>query len=427
MADYGGFPPVASCSDPDAQTLEPTEGQCPPSTGSTDLETHPSSCVLGCNSQGECHSHNVFGECTHTLEWDHEPKFGEAAVSKVIIFKGDKIEFGYSGGGLAHNLFEITDELSLDQCNFVGATAVANVEEVFIGHTMTFDEAGIFYFACGISCTSFPADEGSSVAPTDKDDLAYDPSSCHCNIGQKLTVEVKDSSEGLRCHGHDHAQASKEEVLPLSCADGEVVVRAIDNSAYGAMDETECAELCTQQFAVQFMQGVELGTCSEKGFSFNTAKKTVTPPGSPQAVAVRTTTNVKESTCHCHSYEEIACPEDEMPGDTLYVERIMEIDEYCKGVLDGSETVCPYKCFQPMEVLHLHYLECASREIDSTYLAVNATNLCHIAASAPAGADCPVVKLGEQNVESATSGAHTQARAVMVTFISIFVLPFLFF
>jgi len=417
MTAYAGFPPAASCDDPDALNLEPSEEQCPPPLDDSEEEAQPSSCDLGCDSEGECHSHNVFGECTHVLDWSLERKFGDAPVSNVVIFKGDKIRFD-SPGDLAHNLFEMADAPALDSCDFMGATVVASVEEVFIGHTITFDEAGTFHFSCGISCTGFPVD-GESQTRIEDGDAAL----CHCNIGQKLTVEVKDSSEGLRCH--DHEQASTEEAAPLVCLDGELVGRAIDNPAYGAMDETECAELCAQSVALQFMPGVEMGTCSEKGYTANAIRKIVTIAGSPQDVEVRITSNAEASTCHCHSYEQIACPEDETPDDTLYDEHIDEIEQFCTGILDGSEEACPYKCFQPMEVLHLHYLECGSRELDPTYLAVNVTQKCHIAAAAPADADCPEVTLGER-AGAANSGAlYTGASAVLGTFVSIVALSIL--
>merc|ERR1712174_125018 len=75
----------------------------------------------------------------------------------------------------------------------------------------------------------------------------------------------------------------------------------------------------------------------------------------------------------------------EKADDTLYDEHIEEIETYCSGILDGSDDVCSYKCFQPMEVLHLHYLECPTRAVDPTYKEVDATNKCHNAAPAPEG------------------------------------------
>jgi hypothetical protein len=158
-----------------------------------------------------------------------------------------------------------------------------------------------------------------------------------------------------------------------------------------------CAELCIPSAFVEFLTGVEMGSCWEKGYVNDPVAIAVKPPGSPLAMDVRVATSEKASTCHCHSYEAIACPEDEAPGDTLYAQHIQEIQQYCTGVLDGSEESCPYKCYQPMEVLHLHYLECASRDIDQTYSDVNATEKCHIAPTAPSGTDCPVVTLPTEN------------------------------
>ena len=122
------------------------------------------------------------------------------------------------------------------------------------------------------------------------------------------------------------------------------------------------------------MTGVEIGSCVDLGFVYGATVKTVSPPGSPQDVEVTVVSKIErsstrqagteKSTCHCHSYEEIVCPENETPADTLYAEHIEEIEAYCQGILDGTETDCPYKCFQPMEVLHLHYLECPGREVD---------------------------------------------------------------
>ena len=106
----------------------------------------------------------------------------------------------------------------------------------------------------------------------------------------------------------------------------------------------------------------------------------------------------------------------------LPVDSIAEIEQFCTGVIGGNETVCPYKCFQPMEVLHLHYLERPSRAYDATYLAVNATNLCHIAGTAPeATKDCPVVALGDKRSttrptvkESTPSGRESKTETCVI-------------
>jgi hypothetical protein len=316
--------------------------------------------------------------------------FGEAPVNEVIIFKGDKIKF--QGSEAAHNLFEMPSQESLDQCDFSDASTSANIEEVFVGHTITFDEAGTYFFTCGIGCTGFPTGDAEGSA-------RQQGGGCHCTIGQKLTVEVKDSSEGIRCH--DHEPLSSEDMSELPCLEqGKVRVFTIDNAAYGAMDETECSEFCTPAISVQFMEGVDEGNCADQGYTENMGEKTVTLP-TGQDITVHVKSNQETSTCHCHSYEEISCPANEAPGDTLYDEHIDEIETFCTGILDGTEEDCPYQCFQPMEVLHLHYIECPSREVDPTYLLVNATAKCHIAASVPTGEDCPVVDLGggEESVD----------------------------
>merc|ERR1712032_222370 len=84
----------------------------------------------------------------------------------------------------------------------------------------------------------------------------------------------------------------------------------------------------------------------------------------------------EDSDCRCHSYEEIACP-DAGVSDALDDEHIEEITNFCQGVVDGTEAECPYLCYQPIEVLHLHYLECPSRAVHDTYALVDATGLCH--------------------------------------------------
>lgn len=203
-------------------------------------------------------------------------------------------------------------------------------------------------------------------------------------------VEVKDVSDGLRCH--DHPQEDSE--MYLECGDGMVRARSVDNPSYGAQNENECSEQCSSVIAISFMTGVELGSCREIGYDRNPSLQTVRPEGSPMDVEVMVYSKreLEERNCHCHSYEKIPCPaEAERSSDSLYVEHITEITTYCNGILDGSENDCPYKCFQPMEVLHLHYLECPERVTDPFYSVVEATNKCHIAADAFDEVDCPVV------------------------------------
>ena len=129
MAQYGGFPPVISCDAPEALDLTPTEDQSPPvvTNGSGGNKVQPESCNLSC-SKGNCHSHNVFGNCIHDLTWSIEPFFGDAAVSNVVIFKGDSITFNSKGDQLAHNVYEITNAEMLETCDFSNSMEVANVE-----------------------------------------------------------------------------------------------------------------------------------------------------------------------------------------------------------------------------------------------------------------------------------------------------------
>jgi len=353
MAEYGGFPPMQNCNTNTDIIEYPSQDMCPPLDDSDDDQ--PEICDLGCNNQGECHSHNVFGGCTHSLDWNIAPKFGDASVSRIIIFMGDKIKFTATST-LPHNLFELPDEISLNQCDFTDSSSIALVTEVFVGHEIAFDVPGIFYFSCSIGA--------------------------HCNTGQRLTVEVKDVLDGLKCHRFDEKENTSNALV--QCQSGQVNARAIDNKAYGSLNANECAEFCTSPLALSFMVGVEVGSCNELSFKYNPLKITVTPPGSPADIEVVVFSNTEESTqCHCHSYEEIPCPGEENDNNMLYDEHIQEITTFCTGVVDGNEEDCPYKCFQPMEVLHLHYIECPNRMKDPMYQLVDATNKCHIGAPAP--------------------------------------------
>jgi len=138
------------------------------------------------------------------------------------------------------------------------------------------------------------------------------------------------------------------------------------------------------------MTGVVKASCADDkatGGSFPefVATKEVLP--NPSSPPMMVHIHRKPLKCHCHSYEEIKCTAD---GSTnaLYDEHIAEITEHCKGVLDGTVTDCPYKCFQPFEVLHLHYMECSKRKKDPLYLKIDKTDLCHQAARPPAGSTC---------------------------------------
>jgi len=380
MEDYGGFPVLEDCkASADVSTEYPSGDMCP-SPDVTDDDVQQERCALGCSSQGECHSHDVFGDCTYLLDWNIDSFFGGASVDSVTIYKGEKIRFK-APAIMPHTLIKMTDEESLNQCNFAGSANIANVGEIFLGYDYVFDEAGIFYFSCDI---------GS-----------------HCNAGQKLTVEVKDATEGLRCHSHDHSHnhnsESEDDGGPntlLECENGNVNARAVNNVDYGTMNANECAEFCTSSSALVFMTGVEQGSCNELDFKYNTETKIVLPPNSPMDLEVIVVSSVDAP--HCHSYEKIACPKEGNRENQLYVEHIQEITEYCTGVLNESEEDCPYKCFQPMEVLHLHYLECPSRAQDPLYIQIEATEKCHVGVTPPDSFENPAS--GDSDSSSTSSG-----------------------
>ena len=293
------------------------------------------------------------------------PKFGGAHVKNVIIFKDDKIRFK-APSTLPHNVLQMANETFLDQCNFDMSLPLGSVGEIFIGYEITFVTAGTFHYSCSIGG--------------------------HCAAGQKLTVEVKDTQEGLRCHSHkvpkvgtSHNTQGTESEISVPCPDGEVKARSVDNKSYGSLNANECSEFCISPIALNYMVDVaDEGSCVDLNFIYNSITKIIRPPNSPMDIEVVVFSNSDTSSqCHCHSYEEITCPEEESSDDLLYVEHTQEIAEFCTGVLNGSEEDCPYKCFQPMEVLHLHYIDCPSRTIDSGYEKVYSTNKCHIGAPAP--------------------------------------------
>jgi len=400
MEDYGGYPPFQQCDG--ASPIELPQGDsCPPAMDNALGLEVSESCTPHCGRDGVCHSHNILGDCTFTVDWVLAPKLGDANVTKLVVFKGDTLTFRHStADNLAHNLFQLLDGPALDVCAFDGASELANVEEVVIGHDVTFDEAGEFHFACSIGCAS-------------ASEVARQGSSCHCQVGQRLTVEVKDASEGMRCHNHasDHAHDHQDdrrtaEDSAAECEEGSVSAFVLGDANYGAEGDGECSELCAPATALAFMAGVEEGACVEQEYPHKVAEKQVQPAGSPMAIMVTIYSNVspdsteesdEDSDCHCHSYEEIACPDDAV-SDALYDEHIEEITNFCPGVVDGTEANCPYNCYQPMEVLHLHYLECPSRIVDGTYAAVDATGQCHGGSTDVPGEmnnedTCPVVDL----------------------------------
>eukprot|EP00560_Eucampia_antarctica_P007106 CAMPEP_0197828802 /NCGR_PEP_ID=MMETSP1437-20131217/5325_1 /TAXON_ID=49252 ORGANISM="Eucampia antarctica, Strain CCMP1452" /NCGR_SAMPLE_ID=MMETSP1437 /ASSEMBLY_ACC=CAM_ASM_001096 /LENGTH=602 /DNA_ID=CAMNT_0043430189 /DNA_START=118 /DNA_END=1924 /DNA_ORIENTATION=- len=311
MAQFSGFPPIQNCSMSTDIIKYPSKDMCPLLDGNDNNNVQLEKCKLGCNSLGECHSHNVFGGCTHFLDWNVAPKFGDAPVNHVIIFKGDKIKFT-APTGMPHNLFQLPNEISLDQCDFSESSSVAQVGEIFAGYEIAFDVAGIFYFSCTITG--------------------------HCNAGQRLTVEVKDALDGLKCHRHEEQEKNSDK--SVLCQNGQVNARAIDSMAYGSSNANECAEFCTSPTALSFMSGVEAGSCSDIFFKYNPLTYTLKPPNSPADVEVVVFSIKDEFTfCHCHSYEEIACPEEENMNDALYDEHIQEITKFCTGIMMAAKEI----------------------------------------------------------------------------------------
>jgi hypothetical protein len=152
----------------------------------------------------------------------------------------------------------------------------------------------------------------------------------------------------------------------------------------------QCAEFCTMAAGIQFMVGVAEGLCSSAGYSVLVEQISVTPQGSPMALQVnvkkmpdrRRLDSTATGVCHCHSYEEIKC---DAAGDALYDEHIVELQTYCQGVVDGTDLTCPFKCFQPWEVMHLYYMECDTRPVHSLFTQIEATGKCHMASASPSG------------------------------------------
>jgi len=186
MAEYGGFPALQDCSADPGPPQQPQK--CPVfKEAEADAVKQPESCKLGCLG-GECHSHNIFGECSYKVDWiTPMPLLNGAEVSKLILFKGDRVSFGQPiDHQMVHNMFDMNSAEHLAKCDFAEATELADVSDVRLGKEMVFEKAGTHYFACGIACHPNMGD------------------SCHCKQGQVITIEVKDSNEGMRCHDHHH-------------------------------------------------------------------------------------------------------------------------------------------------------------------------------------------------------------------------------
>jgi len=298
----------------------------------------------------------------------------------MLLYKGDKVLFK-KAGEFDHNLIDMKTAAALENCDFTGDhSEAANVEEVRAGHLIEFMEEKTHFFSC-----TFPN---------------------HCTMGQILTVDVKNAAEGMRCHGdhteddghehghdhggHDHGDAADDDAAD-DCLPPMVKARLIGTHAkdYGG-GSGECVEMCTSTNAMKWMTGIVEAGCTDAVAAggafpeFVMAKEVLPNPRSPPMTVH---IHRKKLKCHCHSFEEIEC---NAPGSTnaLYDEHIAEITEHCAGVLDGSITDCPYKCFQPFEVLHLHYMDCSLRPEHDLYKQIDATGLCHQASRPPAGSTC---------------------------------------
>merc|ERR1740120_646247 len=160
-----------------------------------------------------------------------------------------------------------------------------------------------------------------------------------------------------------YAGSTPESSMP--CEQGEDKAYVLGDESYGAAAD-QCSELCASSMALAWMPAAVKGTCASAGFSEPVEQKMIQQDGSPvkMEVLIHGSGSNANADCHCHSYEEIKC---DASGDALYDEHIVEIENECQGIVDGSETVCPYKCFQPFEVLHLHYLECDYRAQNALY------------------------------------------------------------
>ena len=405
MEDFGGYPPFQQC-DGEEPAAPPAGDACPPAASAAAAAVEVSeSCTPHCGRDGVCHSHNILGDCVWTVDWVLSPKLGDANMTKIVMFKGDTLTFRHSmNDGLAHNLFQLSDGAALEACAFDGASELANVVDVSIGHDITFDVAGEYHFTCGIGCTgAMAATMGGAISAE-----VRQGGFCHCDVGQKLLVEVKDASEGMRCHshgsdhGHDHA---RRRAAAEGCAEGSAAAFVVGDANYGAASAGECVELCASAMALAWMPGVAEGACAAQGYPDRIEEKMVLPAGSPMelAVTIYSAESDSDADCHCHSYEEIVCPGADA-DDALYDEHIEEITSHCQGVLDGTEADCPYLCYQPMEVLHLHYLECPSREVHETYAAVDARGLCHggstdVPGDMKTAEMCPVVEVEQAHAD----------------------------
>jgi hypothetical protein len=144
-------------------------------------------------------------------------------------------------------------------------------------------------------------------------------------------------------------------------------------------------QISVPAFTLAFTMDVQQGSCADQGCVY---PKYAHCHAAIQSRAASSACDGSD-TCWCRGgdvefYEhhkllslslvrKIACPKVETDAVTLYLEHVEAIETHCQGVISGSDDVCPYLCFQPKEVLHLHYPDCPTRPIDPTDLAVNGT------------------------------------------------------
>merc|ERR1712032_1307019 len=299
-------------------------------------------CVLHC-SNGSCHSHNVEGGCVFDINWKipYPTLPSGAVVKKIVLFKGDTVRMK-KADQFAHNIYAFNTVDDAMQCNFKASKEIAMVEETGIGYTVDFDRL---------------AQSGL----------------------------VKDPADGRRCHSHDYTMPAPPAVSD-PCP-GSNVRRAIASKMFKS-GEGECTQMCVPTAALQWVSSItEAGACHAVGYYEDAAIPKQTMQFNPNAPPMELLIKAKPSNepCHCHSYEEILCS---AAGDDLYNEHIDEITKYCAGVVAGKDKICPYNCFQPFEVLHLHYLSCKYRKPHELFLKVQKTELCHLATRSKDGSEC---------------------------------------
>ena len=69
---------------------------------------------------------------------------------------------------------------------------------------------------------------------------------------------------------------SEPPVAAVNCPDGQVVASKVGPNEYGA-GAGECSQMCTMQFVLQWMSGVEEGACAAAGFATKLRDESVQP------------------------------------------------------------------------------------------------------------------------------------------------------